>query len=291
MAAERSHRLCVHCRSAQFRPCVYLHACGLRQELCERGSGGNCSRKLLHSCRASNEVTELIQSSRMCKEHCSSILGQATASRATFVHRLQIAAHGRQPTVPLHCPYALDWPPARASARASARALPPRLPLSKKRAMALTRALVGSSSSLRAALPVPPPLRALVSVRHLLSGSLERLGGPSWRHGARQAVMATAQQRPTAAAAVAAEAAAAAERRQQHHPPNATWEHPHAGIELVVGPMFAGKSTELLRRVAGYEAQGLSVAVVKSSRDDRYCSASVATHDGLKRVRSPPLPD
>lgn len=57
----------------------------------------------------------------------------------------------------------------------------------------------------------------------------------------------------------------------------------HGAIELVVGPMFAGKSTELLRRVAQCEAAGLSVAVVKSSKDTRYCAASVVTHNGLKR--------
>jgi thymidine kinase len=58
----------------------------------------------------------------------------------------------------------------------------------------------------------------------------------------------------------------------------------HGAIEIVVGPMFAGKTTELLRRVAGYEAAGLSVAVVKSNKDDRYCAANVVTHDGLRRV-------
>ncbi len=60
----------------------------------------------------------------------------------------------------------------------------------------------------------------------------------------------------------------------------------HGAIELVVGPMFAGKTTELLRRVAQCEAAGLSVAVVKSSKDNRYCAASVVTHNGLKRVRT-----
>ena len=59
----------------------------------------------------------------------------------------------------------------------------------------------------------------------------------------------------------------------------------HGAIELVVGPMFAGKSTELLRRVRAYEARGLRVAVVKSDRDTRYGDGGeVITHDGLKRV-------
>ena len=163
--------------------------------------------------------------------------------------------------------------------------------------MALSGALAGSSCGLRA-LASPPPLRALATARRLLWGGLERASGPCGRHGScRQAVAASSQQhRPAAAAAAGAAAAPTAlEREQQgqkqpaaphgHALQHALHEHPHAGIELVVGPMFAGKSTELLRRVAAYEAQGLSVAVVKSARDDRYCSASVVTHSGLKRVR------
>lgn len=91
--------------------------------------------------------------------------------------------------------------------------------------------------------------------------------------------------------------AAAAPRQQQHsnlQPPARGAQQQtqqaqaqaqqHGAIELVVGPMFAGKSTELLRRVAQCEAAGLSVAVVKSSKDTRYCAASVVTHNGLKRV-------
>ena len=56
-------------------------------------------------------------------------------------------------------------------------------------------------------------------------------------------------------------------------------------IEVVVGPMFAGKTSELLRRVAGYEAQGLTVAIVKSNKDDRYSASHVVTHDGIRKVR------
>ena len=54
-------------------------------------------------------------------------------------------------------------------------------------------------------------------------------------------------------------------------------------IELVIGPMFAGKSSELLRRVASYESQGLTVAIVKSNKDDRYSASHVVTHDGLRK--------
>ena len=57
-----------------------------------------------------------------------------------------------------------------------------------------------------------------------------------------------------------------------------------AGIELIVGPMFSGKTTALLRRVEELERAGLSVALVKSSKDDRYSQEHVVTHNGLSRV-------
>ena len=47
--------------------------------------------------------------------------------------------------------------------------------------------------------------------------------------------------------------------------------------------MFAGKSSELLRRVSLYESQGLTVAVVKSNIDNRYATDHVVTHDGTKK--------
>jgi thymidine kinase len=47
--------------------------------------------------------------------------------------------------------------------------------------------------------------------------------------------------------------------------------------------MFAGKSSELLRRVSYYESQGLTVALVKSNKDDRYSASHVVTHDGTAK--------
>lgn len=54
-------------------------------------------------------------------------------------------------------------------------------------------------------------------------------------------------------------------------------------IELFVGPMFAGKTSALLQRVAQYESAGLRVAVVKSNKDNRYDAAHVVTHDGCRK--------
>jgi thymidine kinase len=47
--------------------------------------------------------------------------------------------------------------------------------------------------------------------------------------------------------------------------------------------MFAGKSTELLRRVLAAESDGVAVALVKSQKDGRYSTHEVVTHDGTRR--------
>ncbi|XP_030533359.2 thymidine kinase a-like [Rhodamnia argentea] len=53
-------------------------------------------------------------------------------------------------------------------------------------------------------------------------------------------------------------------------------------IHVIVGPMFAGKTTSLLRRVELESSSGRSVAVIKSSKDTRYGLDSIVTHDGAK---------
>ena len=50
-------------------------------------------------------------------------------------------------------------------------------------------------------------------------------------------------------------------------------------IELIIGPMFAGKSTELLRRVRKHEISGKQCLYVKYAADTRYDTTSIATHD------------
>lgn len=52
-------------------------------------------------------------------------------------------------------------------------------------------------------------------------------------------------------------------------------------IELILGPMFSGKTTELLRRIAREYRANRQVLLVKYSKDDRYSSDSVASHDRL----------
>ncbi|XP_047313868.1 thymidine kinase-like [Impatiens glandulifera] len=53
-------------------------------------------------------------------------------------------------------------------------------------------------------------------------------------------------------------------------------------VHLIIGPMFAGKTTALLRRVRSEANNGRNVAIIKSSKDTRYAVDSVVTHDGTK---------
>ncbi|CAM6081868.1 unnamed protein product [Calypogeia fissa] len=54
------------------------------------------------------------------------------------------------------------------------------------------------------------------------------------------------------------------------------------GIHVIIGPMFAGKSTALLRRVQEEASVGRKVVLVKSDKDTRYGLSSIVTHDGLQ---------
>lgn len=63
----------------------------------------------------------------------------------------------------------------------------------------------------------------------------------------------------------------------------ATEAAPSSGeIHVIVGPMFAGKTTTLLRRIKAESTNGRSVAIIKSSKDTRYGLNSIVTHDGAK---------
>jgi thymidine kinase len=54
-------------------------------------------------------------------------------------------------------------------------------------------------------------------------------------------------------------------------------------LTVIIGPMFASKSTELLRNVNRYEAIGKKVLVINHSSDVRYAKDSIHTHDGRSR--------
>lgn len=53
-------------------------------------------------------------------------------------------------------------------------------------------------------------------------------------------------------------------------------------LEVVAGPMFAGKSSALLKRLLFLEHGGNKVLVLKPVIDDRYDANSIVTHNQLK---------
>jgi thymidine kinase len=63
-----------------------------------------------------------------------------------------------------------------------------------------------------------------------------------------------------------------------------------ARLQVVAGPMFAGKSEELLRRVRRARIAGLAVDVVSHALDDRRGEGQVSSHSGLS-VPSRSVPD
>ncbi|KAL8522975.1 hypothetical protein ACS0TY_013074 [Phlomoides rotata] len=74
-------------------------------------------------------------------------------------------------------------------------------------------------------------------------------------------------------------------------PPAILPPHQRSGeVHVIVGPMFAGKTTALLRRVRAEADTGRKVGMIKSSKDTRYAVDSVVTHDGTK-FPCWPLPD
>ncbi|CAH9060536.1 unnamed protein product [Cuscuta europaea] len=67
------------------------------------------------------------------------------------------------------------------------------------------------------------------------------------------------------------------------HPVSGSNSNPKAGeIHVIIGPMFAGKTTALLRRIKSDSNNGSNVVMIKSSKDTRYAVDEVVTHDGTK---------
>jgi thymidine kinase len=61
-------------------------------------------------------------------------------------------------------------------------------------------------------------------------------------------------------------------------------------IEVVCGPMFSGKSEELIRRLRRAEIARQRVQVFKPALDDRYADDHIVSHSELK-IRSEPVKD
>ena len=59
-------------------------------------------------------------------------------------------------------------------------------------------------------------------------------------------------------------------------------------LEVITGPMYSGKTEELLRRLRREEVAGKSVILFKHNIDDRYSESEVKTHNGssMKAINS-----
>jgi thymidine kinase len=57
-------------------------------------------------------------------------------------------------------------------------------------------------------------------------------------------------------------------------------ERQHGQLEVIVGPMFSGKSEELIRRVTRALIAKQNVVVFKPALDNRYHASAVASHNG-----------
>ena len=52
-------------------------------------------------------------------------------------------------------------------------------------------------------------------------------------------------------------------------------------LETIVGAMFAGKTSELLKRILWAKHQGKNILVIKSKIDNRYSEELISTHNNL----------
>lgn len=52
-------------------------------------------------------------------------------------------------------------------------------------------------------------------------------------------------------------------------------------LELIIGPMYAGKSTELIKKIKIYEILEKNILIVNHSINNRYGTKGISTHDKL----------
>ena len=58
-------------------------------------------------------------------------------------------------------------------------------------------------------------------------------------------------------------------------------------VEVICGPMFSGKSEELIRRVTRSQIARIPVQVFKPQLDDRYAATEIVSHSALKVAAIP----
>src|SRR6056300_2067824 len=54
------------------------------------------------------------------------------------------------------------------------------------------------------------------------------------------------------------------------------------GLTIIMGNMFSGKTSELIRRLKRYNIIGKKIVVINSSKDTRSPEEVLKTHDGIK---------
>ena len=57
-------------------------------------------------------------------------------------------------------------------------------------------------------------------------------------------------------------------------------------LELIIGSMYSGKSTELMRRVKRVQSIGMNCLVINHTNDTRVDGDFIQTHDGVRRAPS-----
>ena len=70
------------------------------------------------------------------------------------------------------------------------------------------------------------------------------------------------------------------------HSPNApsSFKNTKGKIRVILGPMFAGKTSRLLKEAEELEEQGCVLLLLKSNVDSRYSTSHITTHDGKKKT-------
>jgi len=58
-------------------------------------------------------------------------------------------------------------------------------------------------------------------------------------------------------------------------------------LEVIVGPMFAGKTSELVKRILWVNHQGKTIRVCKPAMDNRYANTEIVTHTNFRYEATP----
>ncbi|HAX81787.1 MAG TPA: thymidine kinase [Actinobacteria bacterium] len=61
----------------------------------------------------------------------------------------------------------------------------------------------------------------------------------------------------------------------------------HGWVEVICGPMFSGKSEELIRRITRYTIARIPTQTFKPALDDRYATNEVVSHSSLSTAAEP----